>query len=204
MQAARELTARYGALLILDEVITGFRFCASGVQRLYGVQPDLSIYGKVIGGGMPVSAVAGRAEIMDLSSDRAPQRVWFNGGTFSAHPLSLLAGQVMVQHLIEHEQEIYPALAVKAKRFCAAIEKVFADRGILACCTGQRGGPQPGGSIAGVNFTLRPDCLQTTADDFMNPERSQIALREQALKLGLLLHDVNVVHGLGAISAEPY
>ena len=200
MSAARDLTAQYGALLILDEVITGFRFCASGVQRLYGVKPDLSIYGKIIGGGMPVSAVAGRATIMDLSSERAEQRVWFNGGTFSAHPLSLLAGQVMIQHLVEHEHEIYPALAAKGRRFCTAIEQVFADRGILACCTGQHGGPQPGGSIAGVNFTLRPDCTQTTADDFMNPASSQVALREQALKLGLLLHDVNVVHGLGAIS----
>jgi len=200
MRAARDLTAQYGALLILDEVITGFRFCASGVQKLYGVKPDLSIYGKIIGGGMPVSAVVGRAAVMDLSSDRAEQRVWFNGGTFSAHPLSMLAGKVMIRYLTEHEQEIYPTLAAKAKRFCTAIEQVFADRGILACCTGQRGGPQPGGSIAGVNFTLRPDCMQTTADDFMNPERSQVALREQALKLGLLLHNVNVVHGLGAIS----
>ena len=149
---------------------------------------------------MPVSAVAGRAAIMDLSSDRAERRVWFNGGTFSAHPLSILAGKVMIQHLIEHEQEIYPALAAKGKRLCTAIEKVFADRGILACCSGQRGGPQPGGSISGINFTLRPDCSQTTADDFMNPERSQVVLRERALKLGLLLHNVNVAHGLGAVS----
>jgi glutamate-1-semialdehyde 2,1-aminomutase len=200
MSAAREMTAQYGALLILDEVITGFRFCASGVQRLYGVKPDLSIYGKIIGGGMPISAVAGRAEIMNLSSERAEQRVWFNGGTFSAHPLSLLAGKVMIQHLIDHEQEIYPALAAKGQSFCTAIEQVFADRGILACCTGQHGGPVQGGSIAGVNFTLRRDCTQATADDFMNPERSQVVLREQALKLGLLLHEVNVVHGLGAIS----
>jgi len=200
MSTAREMTAQYGALLILDEVITGFRFCASGVQKFYGVKPDLSIYGKVVGGGMPIAAVAGRADIMELSSERAEQRVWFNGGTFSAHPLSMLAGKVMVQHLIEHEQEIYPALAAKGMRFCTAIEKVFADHGILACCTGQTGGPVQGSSIAGVNFSLRRNCAQATADDFMNPERSQVVLREQALKLGLLLHNVNVVHGLGAIS----
>ena len=92
MAAARQLTEKYGALLIIDEVITGFRLCASGAQRLYNVKPDLSTFGKIIGGGMPVSAVLGRADVMDLVSSQAENRVAFNGGTFSAHPLALLAG----------------------------------------------------------------------------------------------------------------
>ncbi|NLG27844.1 MAG: aminotransferase class III-fold pyridoxal phosphate-dependent enzyme, partial [Chloroflexi bacterium] len=92
MQAARALTTQYGALLILDEVITGFRFCAAGVQKLYGVRADLSTYGKIIGGGMPLSAVLGRADVLELASDKRPDRVWFNGGTFSAHALTMVAG----------------------------------------------------------------------------------------------------------------
>jgi len=70
LRAARELTQRYGALLILDEIITGFRFAAGGAQRLYGVQADLSTYGKVVGGGMPLSLVAGHAPIVGRRTGR--------------------------------------------------------------------------------------------------------------------------------------
>jgi glutamate-1-semialdehyde 2,1-aminomutase len=82
LQTARELTQRYGVTLIFDEVISGFRFRAGDVGTLYGVRPDLAIFGKIIGGGMPVAAVAGRADIMGL----AGREVKFSGGTYSAHP----------------------------------------------------------------------------------------------------------------------
>jgi len=200
MAAARELTGRYGALLILDEIITGFRYCAAGVQRLYGVAPDLSTYGKVIGGGMPLVAVAGRAEIMDLAGGKAKKRVWFNGGTFSSHPLALLAGKTMIEYLCQHEGEIYPALAAKGDRLRAGVEKVFADRGILARCTGHGNGIIGGGSLASIYFPTREDHSITSAEDFQDPRLCDVTLQEQALKLGLLLHNVNVVHGLGAIS----
>jgi glutamate-1-semialdehyde 2,1-aminomutase len=212
MGAARRLTEQYGALLILDEVITGFRFCAGGVQRLYGVRPDLSTYGKVIGGGMPVSAVAGREDVMALAGDGAKNRVWFNGGTFSAHPLSLRAGQVMIEYLRDHEDVIYPALAAKGDALRQGIEKAFADRGVLARCTGYSNDAIPGGSLASVYFPERDDaeCGDTriasfrtprSAEDMTDPRLTDIRLREQGLKLGLLLHGVNVVHGLGALSA---
>lgn len=203
MGAARELTRRYGALLILDEVITGFRFCASGVQRLYGVQADLSTFGKIIGGGMPVSAVVGRADVMERASESVPKRVWFNGGTFAAHPLSVRAGQAMLDYLIAHESTLYPALAAKGDWLRRNIERVFADRGILARCTGDDAEAIPaGGSLGWVNFPLREDATLTAPEDVTDPSVCDVALREKALKIGLLLKGVNVVHGLGAISLE--
>ncbi|MFO7918478.1 MAG: aminotransferase class III-fold pyridoxal phosphate-dependent enzyme [Anaerolineae bacterium] len=201
MDAARELTRKYGALLILDEVITGFRFCAGGAQRLYDIEADLSTFGKVIGGGMPLSAVVGRGDVMDLISEEAEERVWFNGGTFSAHPLSLLAGQTMVKYLIEHEEEIYPALAAKGEKLRRGIERVFADRGVLARCSGYGNDAVPGSSVGGVYFPLE-DCAPFRGEEFIDPRCCDVRLREEGLKLGLLLHQVNVVHGLGAISYQ--
>lgn len=201
MAAARQLTEQYGALLILDEVITGFRFCAGGVQRLYGVRPDLSTYGKIVGGGMPLSAVVGREEVMAMAGKAAKSRVWFNGGTFSAHPLTLVAGQVMIEYLRDNEDTIYPALAARADALRQGIEQVFTDRGVLARCTGGGNGVIPGGSLASIYFPLRDDFDPRCAEDMTDPRLTDVRLREEGLKLGLLLHDVNVVHGLGAVSA---
>jgi glutamate-1-semialdehyde 2,1-aminomutase len=206
MGVARRLTEQYGALLILDEVITGFRFCAGGVQRLYGVRPDLTTYGKVIGGGMPLSAVAGREEVMALAGQGAKTRVWFHGGTFSAHPLTLVAGQVMIEYLRDHEDTIYPALAARGDALRRGIEQAFADRDVLARCTGYGNDAIPGGSLASIYFPERDDADCTfhtprSAEDMTDPRLTDVRLREEGLKLGLLLHGVNVVHGLGALSA---
>jgi glutamate-1-semialdehyde 2,1-aminomutase len=201
MKAARELTTQHGALLIVDEVITGFRFCAGPMQRLYGIQADLATYGKIIGGGMPLSAVAGRADIMDRASTRAPSRVWFHGGTFSAHPLALEAGKTMVEHLIAHEDEIYPTLAARTDYLRWGIESVFRDHGILARCTGgHEDGAIHGASLSSVYFPLRDDHYASSAEDLTDPNLCDLPLQDEAIKLGLLLHDVNTVHGLGAVS----
>jgi len=212
MGAARRLTEQYGALLILDEVITGFRFCVGGVQRLYGVRPDLSTFGKIIGGGMPLSAVVGREDVMAMAAKGAKNRVWFNGGTFSGHPLTLLAGQVMIEYLRDHEDVIYPALSARGDALRQGIERAFADRGVLARCTGYGNDAIPGGSLAAIYFPERDDaeCGDTriasfraplSAEDMTDPRLTDVRLREEGLKLGLLLHGVNVVHGLGALSA---
>jgi len=200
MSEARALTQHYGALLILDEVITGFRYCAGGMQRLYGVQADLTTFGKIVGGGMPLSVVAGRADVMDLCSLKASPRVWFNGGTFSAHPLALLAGTTLVEYLVAHESEIYPLLAAKGDRLREGIEAAFANEGILARTTGHSRDAVAGGSLLSINFPLRDDVVIGSAEEALNPALCDVTLREKVLKLGLLLHDVNVSHGLGAIS----
>ncbi len=201
MQAARELTAQYGALLILDEVITGFRFCASGAQRLYGVSPDLSTYGKIIGGGMPISAVAGRADVMGLASGQAgPRRVMFNGGTFSSHPLSMRAGLTMIRYLCDNEGTVYPQLKTSAQALFEGIERVFTQNGILARCMGWRNPEFLKGSLGAIYFPSKADFIPQNAEEFGDAVLAGAPLREKALKLGMLLNGVNVVHGLGAVS----
>ena len=126
--------------------------------------------------------------------------VWFNGGTYSGHPLSLLAGQVMVEHLVTHEAEIYPALAAYGERLRCGIEKVFADRGILARCTGHPNGAIKGSSLFGVYFPRRDDLQPTTPEDISDPALCDVRLRDREFKLGLLLHGVNLAHGRGAVA----
>jgi glutamate-1-semialdehyde 2,1-aminomutase len=102
----REITAAYGVLLILDEVITGYRVGIGGAEVLYGVKPDLATFGKIIGGGLPIGAFGGRREIMELVAPAGPV---YQAGTFSGNPASLAAGYATLRHLHEHP-EIYRRL----------------------------------------------------------------------------------------------
>lgn len=98
LQHLRELTAKDGALLIFDEVMTGFRVAAGGVQELTGIRPDLSCFGKVIGGGLPVGALGGRADLMD---HLAPDGPVYQAGTLSGNPLAMAAGLAQLKALDE-------------------------------------------------------------------------------------------------------
>jgi glutamate-1-semialdehyde 2,1-aminomutase len=98
IKGIRELTSAFGTLLIFDEVITGFRLGLSGAQGMFGVVPDVTTLGKIIGGGLPIGAIAGRREIMDSIT---PAGEVFNAGTFNANPLSMAAGLATIEEL-EH------------------------------------------------------------------------------------------------------
>ncbi|MGD2104400.1 MAG: aminotransferase class III-fold pyridoxal phosphate-dependent enzyme [Anaerolineae bacterium] len=200
LETARQLADEYGTLLIFDEVIDGFRFRAGDVGRLYGVQPDLATFGKAMGGGMPVSAVAGRADVMGLVGRERGRRVKFSGGTYSAHPASLLAAKTSMTYLIEHEEQVYPRLAELGARTRRTIEAAFRDEGIYARCTGYGNEAVPGGSLVMTHFPREEGRELTKPGDVSDPEVCDVTLRERVLKLGLLLEDVHVVHGLGALS----
>ena len=107
LEGLRELTSENGALLILDEVMTGFRVTLGGAQKLYNVQPDLTTLGKIIGGGLPCGAFGGRADIMNHLAPLGPV---YQAGTLSGNPLAMAAGIATLQHLIDNEQTIYPQL----------------------------------------------------------------------------------------------
>jgi glutamate-1-semialdehyde 2,1-aminomutase len=202
LKLARELTTKYGALLVLDEVIAGFRFRAGNAGQLYGIEPDLSTFGKIIGGGMPVAAVAGRQEIMSLAGREGGRRVRFDGGTYSAHPASMLAGKTVLEYLIEHEAEVYGQLAELGDQVRQRLEAIFADHGILARCTGHPNEAVPGSSLAMLHFPVAPEIEITSPDIAADPACCMLEVREYALKLALLLHDVYAVHGLGALSTS--
>jgi glutamate-1-semialdehyde 2,1-aminomutase len=116
LEALREITARHGALLIFDEVMTGFRVAFGGAQARYNIKPDLTTLGKVIGGGLPVGAYGGRKDIM---SKVAPAGPIYQAGTLSGNPLAVAAGLAMLRHLEAHP-EIYDQLERRAAELCAA------------------------------------------------------------------------------------
>jgi glutamate-1-semialdehyde 2,1-aminomutase len=117
LEALREITARYGALLIFDEVMTGFRVAFGGAQQRYGIRPDLTTLGKVIGGGLPVGAYGGRKEIM---SQVAPEGPIYQAGTLSGNPLAVAAGLAMLRYLKTHP-EVYTELEARTARLCAEV-----------------------------------------------------------------------------------
>ncbi len=117
LEALREITQRHGALLIFDEVMTGFRVAFGGAQERYGIRPDLTTLGKVIGGGLPVGAYGGRRDIM---SRVAPAGPIYQAGTLSGNPLAVAAGLAMLRHLKAHP-EIYSGLERHAAELCAAV-----------------------------------------------------------------------------------
>ena len=201
VRTARQLTEKYGALLILDEVISGFRFHAGDVGQLYGIKPDLTTLGKIIGGGMPVAAVAGRAEVMAIAGRDGGRRVRFDGGTYSAHPASMMAGKVMLSYLVEHEAAVYGRLADLGQQVRSRVEQIFRDHGILVQCTGHPNGATKGSSVAMLHFMVKPGIKIDSPDVAADPNCCMMAVREQVFRLAMLLEDVYTVHGLGALSA---
>ena len=127
LEGLRRLTADNGALLIFDEVITGFRVAWGGAQTLYGVTPDLTCLGKIIGGGLPVGAYGGRREIMELVAPLGPM---YQAGTLSGNPLAVTAGLTTLTAL--QQPGVYDQLETTAARLAAGLTQTFAQAEIPA------------------------------------------------------------------------
>jgi glutamate-1-semialdehyde 2,1-aminomutase len=194
---ARRLTEKHGALLLCDEIITAFRFHPGDLSSLYGVRPDLLIMGKVLGGGMPVAAVAGRREVMSLST-RETRRVKFEGGTYSAHELSLIASREMVKHLVQNKDTIYPQLAAKGDKMRREIPRIAEKAGVPLHVLGPSADDVVAGSLVFVHpvdaGASRPSCPEELAGS------AHPSISERLLKSVLLLEDVFTRSGLGGIS----
>lgn len=126
LKGLRSICDEYDALLIYDEVITGFRLGIDGAQGYYGIKPDLTTFGKIIGGGMPVGAYGGRREIMEVVS---PAGGVYQAGTLSGNPIAMAAGLTQLTILKEHP-EYYKALNENAEWFFAEIQKTVAEAGL--------------------------------------------------------------------------
>ena len=126
LEGLRKLCDEYGALLIFDEVISGFGLAFGGAAEYFGVTPDLVTYGKIIGAGMPVGAYGGRREIMELVS---PVGKVYQAGTLSGNPIAMAAGLTQLKYLYEH-QEIYKDLEEKGKRLYGGMEKILAEKNL--------------------------------------------------------------------------
>ena len=123
LQALRTLCDEFGALLIFDEVITGFRVAYGGAAELYGVKPDLAAYGKIVGGGMPLAVYGGRKDAMSLV---APLGKVYQAGTLSGNPVATAAGLATLRILRENKEIVYP----KIERNAALLEEAYREAGV--------------------------------------------------------------------------
>jgi glutamate-1-semialdehyde 2,1-aminomutase len=127
LQGLREITARHGTLLILDEVMTGFRLSLGGAQQVYGIEPDLTTLGKIIGGGLPCGAFGGREDIMQCLAPLGPV---YQAGTLSGNPLAMAAGIATLRHLIAHEEDVYHCLEQTTTVVAEGVGRVAREAGI--------------------------------------------------------------------------
>jgi glutamate-1-semialdehyde 2,1-aminomutase len=125
LKRLREVTGQYGALLIFDEVISGFRVAPGGAQEIYGVLPDLTCLGKIIGGGLPVGAYGGRKEIM---LRMAPEGEIYQAGTLSGNPLAMAAGLATLNIL--RQGDLYPELEEKGNALFSGLETAAREAGV--------------------------------------------------------------------------
>jgi glutamate-1-semialdehyde 2,1-aminomutase len=127
LETLREVTQKTGAMLIFDEVMTGFRVAYGGAQSLYGIEPDLTCFGKIIGGGLPVGAYGGKREIM---AQIAPQGSVYQAGTLSGNPIAMAAGIATLKQL--KADGFYESLEQKSKRLLAGLAHAAETAGIAA------------------------------------------------------------------------
>ncbi len=125
LESLRTLCNKHGALLIFDEVMTGFRLGLGGAQEMFGVQPDLTTLGKIIGGGLPVGAYGGRRDLMEMVSPAGPV---YQAGTLSGNPLAMAAGLATLREL-KDQPDIYTVLDNRTKELRSAVDQHIAAKG---------------------------------------------------------------------------
>jgi len=168
LQGLRDITKQYGAVLIFDEVITGFRLALGGAQAFYGVTPDMTTFGKIVGGGMPMAVYGGRREIMECVSPTGPV---YQAGTLSGNPVAVAAGTAMLKLLMD-DPAVYERLEEKSARienaFRTAVEKYHVKAQINRV-----------GSLMSIFFT---DRLVRSFDDVQTSDLAQFAQYFKVMK----------------------
>ncbi|WP_299824467.1 glutamate-1-semialdehyde 2,1-aminomutase [uncultured Pontibacter sp.] len=159
LQGLRDLCDQEGIILIFDEVMTGFRLAAGGAQELYGVTPDMSTLGKIIGGGMPVGAYGGKKEIMDYVAPAGPV---YQAGTLSGNPIAMAAGMAMLTYLKEHP-EVYTQLNQITEKMVSGMQQNMQQLGVNYTINRV-------GSMFSIFFTEQP------VSDFESAKTSDTAL----------------------------
>ncbi|MFN8389539.1 MAG: glutamate-1-semialdehyde 2,1-aminomutase [Bdellovibrionota bacterium] len=144
LEAVSELCRQHGIVLIFDEVMTGFRVGLGGAQELYGIEPDLTTFGKVVGGGLPVGVFGGRREIMSLLAPLGPV---YQAGTLSGNPLAVAAGLAVLKQL--HETNPYPQLTESGCRFARGLRQAAEECGVALQTSSC-------GSMIGLFFSEKP------------------------------------------------
>jgi len=195
-KALQEIVRDAGGVFILDEVITGFRLAPGGGQEYYGITPDLCTLGKNLCGGLPIGAVAGRREIMEMSSPQYSsvknEKVYVGGGTYSANPLSMIAGKAALKIYRERREEIYPVLERRSDRLRTGMEEAMRDCNMSVKVHG----------VSSLFTTLFP------YEDGFEPKNSMDVFTKTDMfkniefNFRMMNHGVYLVHGGGALCTE--
>ncbi len=188
LKQLREETEKNGIILILDEVITGYRFTNALYQNKINVIPDLTTMGKIIGGGMPIGAVGGRSDIMELSSPEIDNQVLIGGGTFSGHPLSMIAGHKTLEILNESNLD-YERINNEGKNLLKNLNQFFNDEKLPLIAIGHQ-------SIIMLHALSRFINEPSMKDIIKFKDKK----REALLQLTLFNRNISGLHGLGSIS----
>jgi glutamate-1-semialdehyde 2,1-aminomutase len=167
LEGLRTVTTREGALLVFDEVMTGFRVHPGGAQALFGITPDLTTLGKVIGGGLPVGAYGGRRELMELVAPAGPV---YQAGTLSGNPLAMTAGIETLRGLAE--PGVWDGIARAGERLLDGLGDAAADAGIA-------GRPTRAGTMFGFFFTEEP--IRSWKDAFLYADTERFAAFHRAM-----------------------
>jgi glutamate-1-semialdehyde 2,1-aminomutase len=195
LQMLRSETQKLGALLIFDEVISCFRVALGGAQERFNILPDLTTLGKIVGGGMPVGALAGKREILERSSPEKKMNKWerilIGGGTFSAHPLTAAAGLAMLRYLKDHRKTIYPLLESKGEKVRKRLREALDREGLNAVVTGI-------GSLFQTHFPFEKGAILNSPQSIHR--FTDLEKRENEFRLRMLAKGIHVMHGGGCLS----
>jgi len=195
LEMLRSETDRLGALLIFDEVISGFRVALGGVQERFHIIPDLTTLGKITGGGLPVGALVGKKEILEETSPEKKvnkwERILIGGGTFSSHPLTTAAGLAMLRFLKDHAEEVYPLLEAIGKKVREGVQDSLRREGLDAIVTGI-------GSLFQTHFPFQKEVTLNSPHSIHY--FTDIEKREVEFRIRMLTKGVHVMHGGGSLS----
>jgi glutamate-1-semialdehyde 2,1-aminomutase len=193
----REVCTSKEIVLVFDEIITGFRLAFGGAQEYYGVIPDLATFGKILGGGLPVGAIAGLEEIMELADTSArkekTERCWIGGGTFSDNPMTMAAGLATLRFLGQNKNKVYEKLGTLGNLARDLIDASFKEEGFSAKTTGA-------GSLLYTHFLHEG---QRRIDSASEAARANTQLEKDYYFSLIANNDIFFLPGhLGAISLE--
>ena len=196
LEMLRQETRKWGALLIFDEIITGYRLSLGGAQEVYGITPDLATLGKVCGGGTNLGVIAGRAEILSLCDPTIKREkgesVVVGGGTFSCSPLSMIVGCRVVEYLKNHAKDFYPRIDQLGQKLREGMASAFKRNGIAGRSTGV-------GSLCGAYFPHKPETIVRNPTEMQ--QLTDLEKLDHEFKVRMLNHGVFVMHGGGGVSA---
>ena len=165
LEAAKELCHRNGALLIFDEVITGFRVAIGGAQEIYGVTPDLATYAKSIAGGFPIAMLAGRRDVMDVLGSGEV----YHGGSFNSNVMSISAAYASLMHMRQNQTTFFDDLNRKGQRLMSGLERVAMEVESDLHVQGV-------GSVFGISFNRNGEEITNYRDHAINCDEQRYAL----------------------------